>query len=64
MLIYVITKNVNIDDYGWIKGALDKQKFGVHGRIIDSHGGHGRVYLVKHDDDSEAWYEPIQLELV
>lgn len=45
----------------WTEEARRARKFGVLGTVIRKHNSHGLCYVVRHDDDTIACYEPQEL---
>ncbi len=48
----------------WSIGARSNVRWGVDGKVVHVHHGHGLCYDVRHDDGSKAPYNPEELKLV
>lgn len=48
------------EDRDWQQPS--KRRWGVTGTVINRHDGHGICYVVRHDDGSEAGYDPREVE--
>ncbi len=48
----------------WTDRAWEKRKWGVQGKIINRHDSHGLCYSVRHEDGSEAYYDPSEFEVI
>ena len=59
----VLTVNPDTPTTGWSENAGDR-KFGVTGKVVSEHTGHGLCYGVQHDDGTKGFYEPQELEVI
>lgn len=57
----VLTRDNGKPGTGWESGAIAARKWGVTGIVVDYTNSHGTGFKVRHDDGSEAWYEPDHL---
>lgn len=48
----------------WVETLKQSRKWGVVGTIVDYSDSHGLCYKVKHDNGTESWYNPEELEEV
>ena len=48
----------------WTKGGWASKKWGVRGTVIGHHDSHGLCYVVHHDDGSDGYYDPSELEVI
>lgn len=61
----VDTTNPNLSKQDeWTAEALSARRWGVRGRVIRHHDGHGLCYEVQHEDKSIGYYDPSELHVV
>ncbi len=46
----------------WVETLKQSRQWGVAGTIEDYSDSHGLCYKVRHDDSTESWYDPEELE--
>ncbi len=61
----VITTSPNLKQRNeWPDEEWMRRKWGVRGTIIAHHDSHGLCYVVRHEDGSEAGYDPSEIRVV
>lgn len=50
--------------HDWTHEAKLARKWNVIGQVKDLSNSHGLCYNVKHEDGSDAWYDPSEFELI
>ena len=59
----VLTMAENGDQH-WTYDVRRARKWGFRGKIVSHHNSHGECYGVQHEDGTQAFYNPGELELI
>ena len=51
-------------DESWLPEARLKCRWGEEGIVVDRSDAHGLCYRVRHNDGSDAWYNPDEIRKV
>lgn len=61
-LVATTQENSEVDD--WSEEALASRQWGVKGKVVNHHDGHGLSYEVEHPDGTIGHYDPSEFKVI